>query len=76
MNALNIIHKTKTKYCFLFFDFQFMMHPVESQGRGSELMPKWKSEQLLGLSFNIFGIFGTCVKISNLTRGISKMNIQ
>ena len=50
LNALNIIHQTKTKYCFLFFDFQFMMHPVESQGRGSKLMPKWKSEQLLGFT--------------------------
>ena len=76
MNALNIIQKTKTKYCFLFFDFQFMMHPVESQGRGSELMPKWKSEQLFGLSSNIFGILGTYVKIFNLTKVIWKMNIQ
>ena len=27
-----------------------MMHPVESQGWGSKLMPKWNSEQLLGFT--------------------------
>jgi hypothetical protein len=53
--------KSKNKeQVFVFLIFQFMIHHVESQGRGSELMPKWKMWYhclclLLDIFVNIFG---------------------